>query len=153
MTAAASATATASASSGDAAVADPVAVATGSLDFGSCTNPTIEFGLGFDGRKDNSFEPVNKTDFNHGSALNIKVIADFICQVNQTLVVAHRLRKLTLLQQLNDKCKAAAATITACNQGETAAIALGAVGGAADAFNAALGFQVQYSYRHPQIAN
>ncbi|KAG8911408.1 hypothetical protein FRC00_006553 [Tulasnella sp. 408] len=117
-TAAASATTTTAA----AAATTTAAASASNLDFGSCSNPTIEFGAGFDGRKDNSFRPVNSADFNHGSALNIKVIADFICQ------------------QLNDKCKAPAATIDACNAGETAAIAKGAVAEAADVFNAALGF-------------
>ncbi|KAG9021934.1 hypothetical protein FS837_006854, partial [Tulasnella sp. UAMH 9824] len=117
-TAAAAATTTTAA----AAATTTAASSASNLDFGSCSNPTIEFGAGFDGRKENSFRPVNSADFNHGSALNIKVIADFICQ------------------QLNDKCKASAATIDACNAGATAAIAKGAVAEAADVFNAALGF-------------
>ncbi|KAG8915703.1 hypothetical protein FRC01_003532 [Tulasnella sp. 417] len=121
--AAADTTAAAATTTTAAAAATTTAASSASnLDFGSCSNPTIEFGAGFDGRKDNSFRPVNSADFNHGSALNIKVIADFICQ------------------QLNDKCKAPAATIDACNAGETAAIAKGAVQEAADVFNAALGF-------------
>jgi len=58
------------------------------------------------------------TNFNHGSALNIGVITSFICQ------------------QLQDKCKASAATLTACAKGQQAAAA--ATGqAAADAFNAA----------------
>ncbi|KAG8953883.1 hypothetical protein FRC04_001513 [Tulasnella sp. 424] len=118
-TTAAAATTTAAA---DAAATSAASSSDSTLDFGSCSNPTIEFGLGFDGRTENSFRPVNSADFNHGSALNIKVIADFICQ------------------QLNDKCKASAATITACQSGEAAAIAKGAVAEAADVFNAALGF-------------
>lgn len=120
--AAADTTAAAATTTTAAAAATSAASSASALDFGSCSNPTIEFGAGFDGRKDNSFRPVNSADFNHGSALNIKVIADFICQ------------------QLNDKCKASAATIIACNAGETAAIAKGAVAEAADVFNAALGF-------------
>ncbi|KAG8901960.1 hypothetical protein FRB99_004994, partial [Tulasnella sp. 403] len=93
------------------------------LDFGSCTNPAIEFGLGFDGRKEDSFQPADKTEFNHGSALNIKVIADFLCS------------------QLASKCKASADTVIACQNGETAALAIGNTGAAADTFNAALGIQ------------
>ncbi|CAK7211270.1 hypothetical protein SBRCBS47491_001066 [Sporothrix bragantina] len=90
------------------------------LDFGSCSNPSIEFAAGLDGRKENSFAPVNSADFNHGSALNIKVISGFICG------------------QLGSNCKASAATVTACNS--AAAAANGASGqAAADAFNSALG--------------
>lgn len=32
-------------------------------DFGSCSVPQIEFGVGFDGRKETSFEPVDKSKF------------------------------------------------------------------------------------------
>ena len=49
------------------------------LDFGSCSNPTIEFAAGLDGRNEEAFAPVNSADFNHGSALNIGVISSFIC--------------------------------------------------------------------------
>ena len=59
-------------------------------------------------------------DFNHGSALNIKVISAFICQ------------------QLADKCKAGADATAACAKGKTdAAKETGQA--AADAFNAAFG--------------
>lgn len=88
--------------------------------FGSCGSPAIIFADGLDGRNQPAFEPANEADFNHGSALGIAVITSFICQ------------------QLNDKCKASAAQITACNAG--AAAAAKATGqAAADAFNAALG--------------
>ncbi len=90
------------------------------LDFGSCGSPAIEFAAGLDGRKEESFQAVNQADFNHGSALNIKVIASFNCG------------------QLQSKCDASAATVDACNQAESAASA--ATGqAAADAFNSALG--------------
>ncbi|KAK2613593.1 hypothetical protein N8I77_000498 [Diaporthe amygdali] len=90
------------------------------LDFGSCSNPAVEFAAGLDGRKENSFAPVDSADFNHGSALNIKVISDFICG------------------QLQSKCKASADTVSTCDQASTAAQA--ATGqAAADAFNSALG--------------
>lgn len=91
------------------------------LEFGSCSNPTIIFADGLDGRNQASFEPANESDFNHGSALGIAVITSFICQ------------------QLNDKCKAGAGTITACNDGAKNAAALTGQA-AADAFNQALGF-------------
>ncbi|OIW31890.1 hypothetical protein CONLIGDRAFT_244650 [Coniochaeta ligniaria NRRL 30616] len=93
------------------------------LDTGSCGSPAIEFAVGLDGRKEASFQAVNQADFNHGSALNIKVISDFICQ------------------QLSSKCDAAAATVSACDAASAAAQA--AAGGkaqaSADAFNSALG--------------
>ncbi|KAI1876852.1 uncharacterized protein JN550_000924 [Neoarthrinium moseri] len=90
------------------------------LDTGSCGSPAIEFADGLDGRKEASFAPVNSADFNHGSALKPAVITSFICQ------------------QLESKCKAAQATVDACQEGATAANA--ATGqNAADAFNAALG--------------
>ncbi len=90
------------------------------LDFGACSDPAIKFAAGLDGRKENSFAPVNAADFNHGSALNIKVISGFVCS------------------QLSSKCKASAATVSACNAADSAAQA--ATGqAAADAFNSALG--------------
>jgi hypothetical protein len=59
-------------------------------------------------------------DFNHGSALNIGVIAGFICQ------------------RLGSPCNAAADAISACTAGQTAATGLTGQA-AADAFNNALG--------------
>lgn len=91
-------------------------------DLGTCQggSPLIEFGPGFDGRTEESFRPVDRNTFSHGSAQNIKIIADFICQ------------------QLNDKCKASADVIAKCQAGEAAATASGVSGqAAADAFNAA----------------
>jgi hypothetical protein len=72
------------------------------LNFGKCTDPAIVFGAGFDGRTQNSFEPANKAQFNHGSALNIGVIAQFICG------------------QLSSRCNADAAAIAACTKAEAA---------------------------------
>ena len=43
---------------------------TTTLNFGKCTDPGIVFGAGFDGRTEDSFEPRDKTEFNHGSALS-----------------------------------------------------------------------------------
>ncbi|KAK3935796.1 hypothetical protein QBC46DRAFT_357959 [Diplogelasinospora grovesii] len=92
------------------------------LDFGSCGSPAIQFAAGLDGRgKEDSFQSVNLKDFNHGSALNIKVISDFTCNV------------------LQSTCKASAATVSACQAASTAAQALGQNQAAADAFNSALG--------------
>ena len=95
----------------------------GGLDFGSCPDPTIIFADGLDGRKEKSFEPSDTTAFTHGSALNIKVITDFVCQ------------------QMSVKCNANQAAVDACTTGAAAAAAEGGKDqGAADAFNAALGF-------------
>jgi len=101
---------------------------TAALSFGSCTDPTVEFGPGFEGRKlsENSFEPVNASEFNQASALNGQIVFNAICNI------------------LNDKCKAPAATVTACKN------AIGAVanvsGGAqADQFNGALGITTNFA--------
>jgi hypothetical protein len=91
------------------------------LNFGTCGSPAIEFAAGLDGRKENSFKAVNTKDFNHGSALNIKVVADFNCD------------------RLNSNCKAPAATVDKCRAASTAAQALGKTADAATAFNKALG--------------
>lgn len=92
--------------------------ATGS--FGSCSNPSIKFANGLDGRNEPAFAPVDENDFNHGSALNIKVIADFICD------------------RLNSSCKAGAAVVSKCQSASAAASQLQGQA-AADAFNKALG--------------
>ena len=90
------------------------------LNFGACTDPTIRFANGLDGRTEPAFAPVDTADFNHGSALNIGVISAFICQ------------------QLADKCKAGADATAACAKGDAdAGKATGQA--AADAFNAAFG--------------
>jgi len=100
----------------------------GSLDLGSCTDPTVEFGPAFEGRKlrENSFEPVNKAEFPHGSALNAQIVFNAICDI------------------LANKCKAPSATVDACKSGATAAQKQ--QGGAqADTFNAALGFKTDFA--------
>lgn len=90
------------------------------LDFGSCTDPSVEFAVGLDGRKEASFQAVNQGDFNHGSALKIGVISSFICG------------------QLSSKCKAGADAVAACAKGQSASAALSGQA-SADAFNAAFG--------------
>ncbi|KAM0470553.1 hypothetical protein ACHAPX_009816 [Trichoderma viride] len=106
-----------SAASGNGATGN-AAGATGS--FGSCSNPSIKFANGLDGRTEPAFAPVDEADFNHGSALNIKVIADFICD------------------RLNSSCKAGAAEVSKCQSASAAASQLQGQA-AADAFNKALG--------------
>ncbi|KAJ9292783.1 hypothetical protein DTO271G3_8482 [Paecilomyces variotii] len=101
-------------------VAAAVPTGTVSGDLGSCAggSPLIAFGPGFDGRTEDSFEPADEATFNHGSADNIAIIADFICG------------------QLSSKCKASQDVIDQCNAGTTAATASGVSGqAAADAFN------------------
>jgi hypothetical protein len=90
------------------------------LDFGSCTDPAIDFGQQSDRPNANAFIAANQVDFDHGSALNIGVIASFICQ------------------RLGSPCNASEAAISACTAGETAAASQTGQA-AADAFNAALG--------------
>lgn len=89
-------------------------------DLGSCSNPTIEFGVGFEGRKEGSFRPVNNADFNHGSAQKIGIIAEFICN------------------RLNDQCKAPSETVAQCEQASAAAVAATQDQTAADVFNSVL---------------
>ncbi|KAI3322110.1 hypothetical protein HD806DRAFT_137277 [Xylariaceae sp. AK1471] len=89
------------------------------LDTGSCGSPAISFGVQAD-RSGDSFAAVTSADFNHGSALNIGVIADFICG------------------QLDSKCEAAEATVQDCEDAAQAADGLKGQA-AADAFNNALG--------------
>ena len=93
------------------------------LDFNGC-NLAIEFGAGNDGRKEDSFVPVDSATFNHGSALNIKVISDFICQ------------------QAANKCDLGDAEVAACDEANQLAqgTANGKAQASADAFNEALGF-------------
>ncbi|KAI7970932.1 hypothetical protein EIK77_000599 [Talaromyces pinophilus] len=92
-----------------------------SLDLGSCNgaSPFIVFGAGFDGRNTDSFEPADKATFNHGSALGIAVVADFICG------------------QLNSACKAPQSTVDTCNSAASAASSLSGQA-AADSFNQAM---------------
>ncbi|RYC60206.1 hypothetical protein CHU98_g6019, partial [Xylaria longipes] len=91
----------------------------GALDTGSCGSPAISFGVQAD-RSEESFAPVSTDDFNHGSALAIGVIADFVCG------------------QLASKCQAADATVQDCQAAASAADGLQGQA-AADAFNNALG--------------
>ncbi|KAH7081657.1 hypothetical protein BKA63DRAFT_214373 [Paraphoma chrysanthemicola] len=109
------------AAANNAAQSDNEAVAgAAGADFGACSNPTINFGPTSDGRQQDAFEPADLTEFNHGSALNIAVISNFICS------------------QLSSACKANAAAVSACDGAASAA--QGLVGAqAADAFNAAIG--------------
>ncbi|KAI1333001.1 hypothetical protein F5Y16DRAFT_1160 [Xylariaceae sp. FL0255] len=90
------------------------------LDTGSCGSPAISFGIQSDRPGEDAFIATDQNDFNHGSALNIGVIAQFICS------------------QLGSKCQASAATVSDCDSATQAATGLSGQA-AADAFNNALG--------------
>ncbi|KAI9057273.1 hypothetical protein FKP32DRAFT_1584187 [Trametes sanguinea] len=115
----ATSTAVLAATSTSAAAATSTAAAGDIGDFGSCSIPQIEFGVGFDGRKETSFQPVDKTSYNHGSAQNIDIITQFICDTLTNSCGADATAKATCAS-----AKAAADTVTA------------KTGGQADAFNA-----------------
>ncbi|KAK0223337.1 hypothetical protein IW262DRAFT_1269388 [Armillaria fumosa] len=96
--------------------------------FGSCSTPQIEFGVGFDGRKETSFEPVDKQSYNHGSAQAIGIIAQFICD------------------QLVNSCGADATAKATCATAENAVNnAAAKTGGQADAFNAVFGITTDFA--------
>ncbi|THV07401.1 hypothetical protein K435DRAFT_815603 [Dendrothele bispora CBS 962.96] len=108
--------------------ADTGAAAGGIGDFGSCSVPQIEFGVGFDNRKETSFEPVDKTSFNHGSAQAIGIITQFICDTLTNSCGADQTAK--------DTCAAAqaAAQTGAAKTGEQA-----------DLFNAKFGITTNFA--------
>ncbi|KAJ4387799.1 hypothetical protein N0V93_008401 [Gnomoniopsis smithogilvyi] len=91
------------------------------LDLGSCSDASIVFGDGIDGRNTAAFVPANQQDFNHGSALNIGVVAGFICQ------------------RLDSPCNAPSDTQASCAQASAAAVAVTQDQAAADAWNAIMG--------------
>ncbi|KAH8099928.1 hypothetical protein BXZ70DRAFT_1008447 [Cristinia sonorae] len=96
--------------------------------FGSCSVPEIEFGAGFDGRRETSFQPADKASFNHGSAQNINIITQSICD------------------QLTNSCKADQTAKDTCAKATAAASAAAAGTGAqADAFNAAFGITTDFA--------
>ncbi|KAI0749414.1 hypothetical protein C8Q80DRAFT_623560 [Daedaleopsis nitida] len=111
-----------------AAAANPNASAGNIGDFGSCSVPQIEFGVGFDNRKETSFQPVDKTSFNHGSAQNIDIITQFICDT------------------LTNSCGADATAKATCATAKAAADTGAAKTGVqADLFNAAFGITTQFA--------
>ncbi|EON98367.1 hypothetical protein UCRPA7_6092 [Phaeoacremonium minimum UCRPA7] len=91
------------------------------LDLGTCSDATILFENGLDGRNTPAFIAENQNDFNHGSALNIAVIAGFICQ------------------RLGSPCNAAADVQASCTSASAAAVATTQDQAAADVFNAIMG--------------
>ncbi|KAH8824936.1 hypothetical protein DL96DRAFT_1413382, partial [Flagelloscypha sp. PMI_526] len=108
------------------AAADPATL--GDADFGSCSTPEIEFGVGFDGRKETSFQPKDKTSFNHGSAQAIGIITQFICDT------------------LTNSCKANQAAKDLCTKAQAAAAAEAPKQGIdADAFNLVFGITTKFA--------
>lgn len=96
--------------------------------FGSCTTPQIKFGVGFDGRKETSFEPVDLQSYNHGSAQAIGIITQFICD------------------QLVNSCGADATAQATCATAEASVTsAANETGGQADAFNAVFGIKTDFA--------
>ncbi|KAF5391565.1 hypothetical protein D9757_002365 [Collybiopsis confluens] len=125
---AAPASATTAATVASASSATSSAASSSIGDFGSCSVPQIEFGVGFDNRKETSFEPVDKTSFNHGSAQAIGIITQFICDT------------------LTNSCNADATAKATCASAQTAANGQTAKTGAqADAFNAVFGIKTNFA--------
>ncbi|WVQ70420.1 uncharacterized protein L199_008647 [Kwoniella botswanensis] len=74
------------AASGAGDTADTIGTATNTtpaagIDVGSCTDFSMTFAAGLDGRKADefSFEPSDLVNFNHGTALNPSIITQFMC--------------------------------------------------------------------------
>lgn len=102
-------------------VANKLKRAAAAGDFGTCSDPSILFENGLDGRNTAAFIAADQTDFNHGSALNIGVIAGFICQ------------------RLGSPCSAPAEVQASCTSASAAAVATTQNQAAADVFNSILG--------------
>ncbi|KAL9111703.1 MAG: hypothetical protein Q9227_003978 [Pyrenula ochraceoflavens] len=101
---------------------DQAIVPRAALNFGKCSQPGIEFGFGFDGRTEASFQPINKGQFAHGSAQNIGVICSFICD------------------RFRDTCGASTEAQSACTAAQAAASGKSGQE-AADAWNSGLATQ------------
>lgn len=122
------ATSAAASATVSASVATSTASASQIGDFGSCSVPQIQFAVGFDGRKETSFEPVDQTSYNHGSADNIDIITQFMCDT------------------LTNSCGANALAKQTCATATTAADAAAkGTGAQADAFNAAFGITTDFA--------
>ncbi|KAF8208876.1 hypothetical protein K438DRAFT_1930422 [Mycena galopus ATCC 62051] len=95
--------------------------------FGKCSVPQIEFAVGFDNRKETSFQPVDQVSYNHGSADNIAIITQFMCD---TLV---------------NTCGADATAQATCAAAQAAAAAQTPKEGIdADAFNGVFGIATNF---------
>ncbi|KAL1693880.1 hypothetical protein GGG16DRAFT_48551 [Schizophyllum commune] len=126
------ATTTAAASAATTQAASSSSGNLGGASFGSCSVPQIEFAAGFDGRRETSFQPTDKTSFNHGSAQAIDIISQFVCD------------------QLTNSCKANQAAKDLCQTARSAADGKTAKTGAqADAFNAVFGITTNFASVQP----
>ncbi|KAJ7168024.1 hypothetical protein C8R46DRAFT_1163247 [Mycena filopes] len=128
VTAAAGAAATALAAAPPASPPAAAAAPSGAIgNFGACSVPQIEFGVGFDGRKESSFRPVDAASFNHGSAQAIGIITQFICDT------------------LTNSCGADATAKATCAAAQAAAGAAPAKQGIdADTFNGFFGIATDF---------
>lgn len=97
------------------------------LDFGKCTDPTIKFGGGFDGRlaTEFTFLPTNSDGLFGGqqSALNPNIITNFVCN--------NLVNRCSAGQDALDACAKAKASVAALNVRDATVVTL---------FNSALGF-------------
>ncbi|KDQ24717.1 hypothetical protein PLEOSDRAFT_1047638 [Pleurotus ostreatus PC15] len=96
-------------------------------DFGSCTVPQIEFGAGFDNRRETSFRPVDRTSYPQGSAPDVDTVTRTLCN------------------QLINTCGANQVAFATCAAARAAASAAPSRTGAqADAFNAVFGISTNF---------
>ncbi|KAJ8455497.1 hypothetical protein ONZ45_g18929 [Pleurotus djamor] len=108
------------------------APATGFGDFGSCSTPAIQFGTGFDGRRETSFQPADRSSYNQASSRDVGTVARAICNA------------------LSGSCRADQTAINNCNTASSAASAAASNTGAqADAFNAAFGLSTNFAAIQP----
>ena len=82
--AAATASSTSSGAASTAAASTDAATSGGIGDFGSCSVPQIEFGTGFDGRKETAFQPVDKSEL---SCLGMNIVSHVVFQLRTTTVL------------------------------------------------------------------
>ena len=95
------------------AAREPASASSSIGDFGSCSVPQITFATGLDGRKETAFEPTDLKSYNHGSAQNIDIITQFVCDTLVNTCGADETAQQTCAQ-----AKAAADTVTAKTGGQ-----------------------------------
>ncbi|KAF9038115.1 hypothetical protein BJ165DRAFT_422639 [Panaeolus papilionaceus] len=96
--------------------------------FGSCSIPEIEFGAGYDNRRETSFRPADQVSFDQASAPNITLITEFICNA------------------LTNTCNANQAARDLCTEASRASLVPpSGTGAQADAFNAVFGESTNFA--------
>ncbi|KAG6862554.1 hypothetical protein C0995_000102 [Termitomyces sp. Mi166 len=127
------------------AAATPTPLSGSISNFGKCSVPQIEFGVGFDGRKETSFQPVDKTSYNHGSAQNVDIITR--TRFSSTLPACYEDKHLEFIcDTLVNSCGADATARATCASAKAAADAAAAKTGAqADKFNAVFGIKTAFT--------